>query len=278
MFFLAHPAHTVTTTEYIFNRDRDGCSISIFDRSLESARRQFSGDYTFVGTANRTFRNAEKSHAVAAELSTLDRATWLAYPANSGVDADFVLRSEARGLSIWFHHDTSKYNGFGGKLGASYDRPNDGQGRWVTIYSGGEQVGNPSIGFGASKTNAQIAKDISRRLLPEAETFNARVLADIAKLDAYEAATVAAQQAAAGLSPVNGLTFTASGRDVEVRACLSIEQATRLRAELASFPELLRILKNVTFVAEGTAHLKGLEREILPVTGEARALLDEFSK
>lgn len=278
MFILAHPAHTVTTTEYIFNRARDGSSISIFDRSLESARRQFSGDYTFVGTTTHTFINAEKAHAIAAELSTLDQTTWLAYPSNSGVEANFVLRSEARGLSIWLQLEATKYNGFGGKFGASYNRPNDGRGRWVAIYSGGEQVNNPAIRIGTSKTNAQIAKDIFRRLLPEALTFNARVLADIAKLDAYEAATVAAQQAAAGLSPINGLTFTASGRDVEVRACLSIEQATRLRAELASFPELLRVLKNVTFVAEGTAHLKGLEREILPVTDEARALLDKFSK
>lgn len=38
-------------------------------------------------------------------------------------------------------------------------------------------------------------------------------------------------------------------------------------------PELVALLEKLTFVAESVAHLRGLEREILPTTDAARELL-----
>lgn len=42
---------------------------------------------------------------------------------------------------------------------------------------------------------------------------------------------------------------------------------------IAAAPDLLEALKKLTFVAEAVAHLRGLEREILPITNAARAAI-----
>jgi hypothetical protein len=41
-------------------------------------------------------------------------------------------------------------------------------------------------------------------------------------------------------------------------------------------PQLLALLESLTFIAESVAHLKGLEREILPTTELARNYIKEF--
>jgi hypothetical protein len=38
-------------------------------------------------------------------------------------------------------------------------------------------------------------------------------------------------------------------------------------------PEMLEVLKKLAFVAESVAHLRGLERDILPITDRARELI-----
>jgi len=42
---------------------------------------------------------------------------------------------------------------------------------------------------------------------------------------------------------------------------------------IAAAPELLELLEGLTFIAETVAHLRGLERDILPTTDKARKLI-----
>lgn len=57
-------------------------------------------------------------------------------------------------------------------------------GEYIEIYREGHRINPPSINCGESKTPEQMAKDITRRLLPEAETqfaeVNSRIAARIA--------------------------------------------------------------------------------------------------
>ena len=52
------------------------------------------------------------------------------------------------------------------------------------VYDNGKRLSPPSIGVGAMKTPAQIAKDIMRRLLPDAEKYNELAVAVIKARDA----------------------------------------------------------------------------------------------
>jgi len=42
---------------------------------------------------------------------------------------------------------------------------------------------------------------------------------------------------------------------------------------IAAAPEILSLLESLTFIAETVAHLRGLERDILPTTDKARELI-----
>lgn len=48
------------------------------------------------------------------------------------------------------------------------------------------------------------------------------------------------------------------------------------QALIDAAPEMLELLKSLTFVAETLAHSKGLERELLPLCDKARALIDQI--
>lgn len=44
-----------------------------------------------------------------------------------------------------------------------------------------------------------------------------------------------------------------------------------------SMAEVMEVIRNLSFVAETVAHLKGMERTILPTTDKARAILKAFN-
>jgi len=55
-------------------------------------------------------------------------------------------------------------------------------------------------------------------------------------------------------------------------AILTVDGCAHLH-ELPSYSDVLKMLEAVTFAAETAAHLRGLEREILPTTDKARELI-----
>lgn len=65
-----------------------------------------------------------------------------------------------------------------------------------------------------------------------------------------------------GANPENGLAPTPTKALANARL-------------IAVAPEMFSLLKEMTFVVESVAHLRGLERELLPLTDRARELLKQ---
>jgi len=71
------------------------------------------------------------------------------------------------GLQLW-----TRAGGYGneGRVAISFDRPNDARGQYMTLWNkAGDKVSDPRITVSADKTPEQVAKDIARRVLPDAE-------------------------------------------------------------------------------------------------------------
>lgn len=78
----------------------------------------------------------------------------------------------------------------------------------------------------------------------------------------------------------------AEGYEVEVIATTnSAERQEQANAEfvalahrhMKSLLDAAELLKSLSFIAESVAHLRGLEREILPTTDAARSILEDLS-
>ncbi len=85
-----------------------------------------------------------------------------------------LVRSD--GLELYFRGGSY---GQKGKLDISHVRPRSPNRAYVDLYEGNSRVASPEIGVSETKTGEQIAADIVRRLLPEAERVNALALAQI---------------------------------------------------------------------------------------------------
>jgi hypothetical protein len=266
---------TTHTTRYTFTHA--GSTISAFASSEEQARACCSfdasrGDGKLVAFELVAYTFGEKSAAVAAELSSLTGTTWLASPNSSeSLDVPFTLRRVSDNLSLWLDFGRAQaWNG--GKAGVGLKRPFGTNRHWVEAYwPSGEKVETPSIGFSAEKTPAVVAKDILRRLLPDAEAVLPLILAAVAAHEAHDVRVSTASKIAEGLDSVSGLHFSGCHGEIKVEGCLSVADAVRLHALLSSLEEI-RKLNALCFDAETVAHLKGYENEILPLTDAVRAL------
>lgn len=78
------------------------------------------------------------------------------------------------GLKLWFRE-----GGYGnnGRISISFSRPCDARGQYMTLWGmAGDKVSDPRITVSADKSPELIAKDIVRRLLPDAEKVFALAL------------------------------------------------------------------------------------------------------
>jgi hypothetical protein len=189
-------------------------------------------DYTsalVIKTESATFNFAKQSQEIAAHLP----GQWEIAPAwNEDPESPFYLIRDD-GLQLFLRlTDTYQYRGKGS---ASYSRPKDSRGRYVSIYDDGKTVLEPGIGFALTKTPEEIAKDITRRLIPEAERVHALALRAVESANAYvvqEAKSKELAQKHYNALHEWGLYVRDNGGSVRVEGYLSPEQFEKLLARL----------------------------------------------
>lgn len=133
---------------------------------------------------------------LAAEIAAHLPGTWTAKAAHSDSTA-YLARAD--GLTLFLAAGGYRMEG---QLEVSLNRPRDtgaNDSGWVYVYEGGNRVDDPRIKAALTKTAEQLARDIERRLLPDAERVFALVSAQIARSNAHRATRgrVAQQLAAA---------------------------------------------------------------------------------
>lgn len=136
---------------------------------------------------------------IAASLPAPGGKAWSVKP----YDSEHVGQAESRGylvrsdgLSLWVHA-----GGYGqkGRITFSLNRPHDegaNDGGYVTIYRSGSagRVADPSITAADTKDADQLAADIARRLLKDAEEVHALVMVQINAHAAHRAARLGTAQ------------------------------------------------------------------------------------
>lgn len=99
-------------------------------------------------------------------------------PSGFVVAQDKISLQRADGMNLWFH---SRYN-TPDKINVSYGNTEKS---YVTVYENHSKLDYPSINVSADKDASKIAKDIVRRLLPDAEKVHKLVLQTVAAEKAY---------------------------------------------------------------------------------------------
>ena len=99
-------------------------------------------------------------------------------PSGFVVAQDKISLQRADGMNLWFH---SRYN-TPDKITVKYGNTEKS---YVTVYENHSKLDYPSINVSADKDVSKIAKDIVRRLLPDAEKVHKLVLEKVAAEKAY---------------------------------------------------------------------------------------------
>lgn len=115
-------------------------------------------------------------------------------------DAHRATLTRADGFTLYV--TAGGYNNVN-RLRFGYSRPRDdhaSNGGYITLYEGHNRLSDPDITAADSKTPTQLAGDIARRLLPEAERIHALALAYLAQQTAARnARNATAERIAAAL-------------------------------------------------------------------------------
>ena len=130
--------------------------------------------------------------AIARELP----GSWSAAPVYSGENANQYLTRSGDGLKLFFAGSSGGWAAKG-RLRVSFSRPRDKRGETVALYESAPrygQISDPEISVAETKSPAEIAKDIARRLLPDAETVFAMAQKVIEERAEYHARKLAALQ------------------------------------------------------------------------------------
>jgi len=99
-------------------------------------------------------------------------------PSDFVVAQDKISLQRADGMNLWFH---SRYN-TPDKITVKYGNTEKS---YVTVYENYSKLDYPSINVSADKDASKIAKDIVRRLLPDAEKVHKLVLQTVAAEKAH---------------------------------------------------------------------------------------------
>jgi hypothetical protein len=179
------------------------------------------------------FDHAQRAADVAAALP----GDWTIKPTDPASPASSFYLVRADGLKLFIRFTETW--GSNGKGYASYQRPPGARSERLYLYDDNRnEVKDPSIKFALTKTAQQVAADVTRRLLPDAEQVHR--LAQVALASSHAYATAAEQ--ANDTAKRHRATLAAYGLDirpsegsasVEVRCYLTAEQIDKLAARLA---------------------------------------------
>ncbi len=199
--------------------------------------------YEYVGTEEVAYLYIELAEMIAQALT----AKWIAYPqSDEHANCNWNLQ---RYDGVTLYLTGPRYGGmdkfhFGASLprdNGSYVEPRDEQGNKISV---------PEIGCSVKKSPEQMAKEIERRLLPQAELAHDAVLKQIAHNNSNRAAQAVAIDQIADAAEVNrpkvnysnqrpiyvdGLVMTVSpaGESVQLTGYVDIDKAIRIAAVLA---------------------------------------------
>jgi hypothetical protein len=186
--------------------------------------------YVLDHCCSAAYTHQKFAQEVAAQLS----GTWTVQAAYADqIDSHFVLtRPDGMKLSL---RPFPAYNRAGMGV-VSMLSPRDGKGRYVTAYdpATSERVTEPSIKFAITKLPEQVAKDITRRLLPDCEAVYPLFAAAVKREDEYAAKSDLAAAAVKQIRDSGPLYFTANGASIDVKGYLTPEQAHKLAAFAAT--------------------------------------------
>lgn len=208
-------------------RNADGGTGSFYMRDGGDPSKYTSSEV--IKTESATFIFAKQSQEIAAHLF----GEWEIAPAWPDDPKSPFYLTRDDGLQLFLRlSDTYREKGKGS---ASYCRPKDSSGRYVTIYDNGKLVMEPVIGFAITKTPQEIAKDIIRRLIPDAERVHVLALRAVESANAYAAQEAKAKELAQkhyNALHEWGLYVRDNGGSVRVEGYLSPEQFEKLLARL----------------------------------------------
>jgi hypothetical protein len=205
-------------------------TITAYGDSATPASDLVSPDYVLDSCCSAAYTHQRFADEVAAHLSP----AWAVRAAHADqIDSPMVL-TRPDGMSL-FLVPYASYSRKGMGV-VSMLSPRDGKGRYVTAYdpTTRERVSEPSIKFALTKSAEQVAKDITRRLLPECETVFPYFTAAVKREDDYAAKAEAAAVAVKNLRHSGPIYFTANGASIDVRGYITPEQAVRLAAFAAT--------------------------------------------
>lgn len=186
--------------------------------------------YVLDHCCSAAYTHQKFAQEVAAQLS----GTWTAQAAYADqIDSPFVL-TRPDGMKLFLCPYTA-YNRPGMGL-VSMLTPRDGKGRYVSACHPDTfgRVVEPFIKFALTKLPEQVAKDITRRLLPDCEKVYPLFLAAVKREDEYAAKSDLAAAAVKQIRDSGPLYFTPSGAFIDVKGYLTPEQAIRLAAFAAT--------------------------------------------
>lgn len=150
--------------------------IASFGPTVEAALRQCSnpGRLQYVSSAEIPYTHS----TMAIALAELLPGDWEAIPqSNEYADCNWELK-RADGLTLYISHPCYSHKD---KWMVGLSTPRH-EGRSIDAYDNNQRVTCQSIGIGVSKTVKQMASDIVRRLLSEAERVNAIFVATIERM------------------------------------------------------------------------------------------------
>jgi hypothetical protein len=176
-----HPL-PVRTCHHFTGSETTSCeTLRVFAPSPELARKNICRDgegYTFTHSETLPYNKVEKVSQVAAELGD----NWQVVPLSTEYEDTnwYLLRSDGLRLFLangptWSKAGKAEISLSTPRHKGSYIEPRDAEGK---------RVSTPKIGVSwDAKTPEQIAKDITRRLLPDCEIVHHATLSQIAKME-----------------------------------------------------------------------------------------------
>lgn len=206
-------------------------SIVFYAYEGDDYAKDVSFGYVIKSVESASYEHASLAQEVVAHLP----GVWSIEPTDRRHDCNFRL-IRADGLRLWFS-PIGRYDR-PGKGYVSYDRLRDRKNGWIYAYDADhKEILDPSIKYALTKSPEQVAKEIARRLLPDAEALHAQVVERLAGANAFADACDTATATAKALRGTHGVYFDASGSSIQVRGYVSPEIARKLTEFLSTIPE-----------------------------------------